>query len=141
VSVAQPPKPTQGANIYVSGLDPHTTDDTLRAVFSPYGTVVETKTLIGIKSIHNICIYIFTHCYYFSLDYNSGQCRGVGFVRYGTREEAQNAIRSLNNQTVPQISKPLHVKVNMSIEYKNKLNFINFQLNSLLIIMMIKNVN
>jgi len=44
------------------------------------------------------------------MDFNTNQCRGVGFVRFSSKEEAQNAILALNSHSVPQLSKPIHVK-------------------------------
>jgi hypothetical protein len=47
------------------------------------------------------------------VDHNTQQGKGVGFVKYATRKEGQDAIRGLNNETVPQNSKSLHVKVRL----------------------------
>jgi len=100
VSIAKPPSSTiKVGNLYVSGLDAHSSDDTLKNIFAPFGNILETKTLI---------------------DYNTNQCRGVGFVRFRTKDEAQNAIRALNNQSIPQLSKPIHVKFAENNEEKKR---------------------
>eukprot|EP00009_Paramoeba_aestuarina_P017233 CAMPEP_0201538270 /NCGR_PEP_ID=MMETSP0161_2-20130828/67140_1 /ASSEMBLY_ACC=CAM_ASM_000251 /TAXON_ID=180227 /ORGANISM="Neoparamoeba aestuarina, Strain SoJaBio B1-5/56/2" /LENGTH=279 /DNA_ID=CAMNT_0047945021 /DNA_START=33 /DNA_END=869 /DNA_ORIENTATION=- len=90
VSVAKPSStPGKGANLYVSNLEPHTNEDVMREIFSPYGTILEVKAL---------------------MDYKTNQCKGVGFVRMHSKDEALAVIRNLNNQSVPQLSKPIQVK-------------------------------
>ena len=61
--------------LYVGGLPYSTTEEELRALFEPAGTVV-SLTIIT--------------------DRYSGQSRGFGFVEMSTNEEAQAAIRLLD---------------------------------------------
>jgi len=84
--------------VYVAQLDKHLTKGDLEQLFGLYGTVLDAKILLDI----------------------SGQSRGAGFVRFGSRNEAQVAINELNN-TVPQGSlTPLVVKFADSSDKKRK---------------------
>ncbi|KAH8245732.1 hypothetical protein KR038_002983, partial [Drosophila bunnanda] len=67
-------------NLYVINLPRNINDDMLDRIFSPYGRIVQRNIL---------------------RDKLTGRPRGVAFVRYNKREEAQEAIKSLNN-TVPE---------------------------------------
>jgi len=68
---------TEQANLYVANLPKHLTKIDLEQMFIPYGTLIETKIL---------------------LDPATGMSRGVGFVRFAVKEQAQVAIDSLHNQ-------------------------------------------
>lgn len=62
-------------NIFVGNLNFQTTQEDLRDVFSPYGTV-EAVNIIT--------------------DRDTGQARGFAFVEMANRSEAENAIAALN---------------------------------------------
>jgi RNA recognition motif-containing protein len=90
VSYARPAsRSIQHANLYVAQLDKGVTKADLDNIFSPYGTLIESKIL---------------------LDPSTGQSRGVAFVRYDTQEQAQSAIRALNGVCLPGMSTPITVK-------------------------------
>jgi RNA recognition motif-containing protein len=64
-----------GAKLYVGSLPYETTDDQLREIFTPYGTVTSAKVIT---------------------DRLTNKSRGFGFVEMSTAEEAQKAIDGLN---------------------------------------------
>jgi RNA recognition motif-containing protein len=66
-------------NMYVSNLSFHTADDDLRALFEQYGKVSSAKVIT---------------------DRATGESRGFGFVEMGSDEEANKAMKGLNNQQV-----------------------------------------
>jgi len=63
--------------LYVGGLPYSATDDTLKEMFAPAGTV-ETATII--------------------MDRMSGRSKGFGFVEMSTEEEAKKGIELLNGK-------------------------------------------
>ena len=79
------------ANVYVSNLEPTATSEDLRNLFSSYGKVLDIKILTNKET---------------------NRSRGVAFVRYEKRTEAENAILSLKGYRSPKISsRGLEVKV------------------------------
>ena len=65
--------------LFVGGLAWATTDDSLKAAFAPYGTIVEAKV---------IC------------DLQTGRSRGFGFVTYDNEESAAAAREALHEQAL-----------------------------------------
>ncbi|KAG9013525.1 hypothetical protein FRB94_002119 [Tulasnella sp. JGI-2019a] len=65
------------AKIYIGNLSWNTNDDLLREAFSQFGQVLD-------------CIVM--------RDRETGRSRGFGFVTYGSEQEAQSAISSMNEQ-------------------------------------------
>lgn len=65
--------------MYVSNLSFHTTDDDLKALFEQYGSVSSAKVIT---------------------DKATGRSRGFGFVEMGSNDEADKAMKGLNNQEV-----------------------------------------
>jgi RNA recognition motif-containing protein len=63
--------------MYVSNLSFHTTDDDLRKLFEEFGTVSSSKVIT---------------------DRDTGRSRGFGFVEMGSEEEANKAMKALNNK-------------------------------------------
>eukprot|EP00741_Cyanophora_paradoxa_P006122 tig00000944_g5937.t1 len=61
-------------NLYITGLPPHFTKSELDALFSPHGTIIDSKILV---------------------DLQTGVSRGVGFVRFEQREQADAATTAL----------------------------------------------
>jgi len=90
VSFARPSSEAiKGANLYVSGLPKQMTQQELEALFSPYGRIITSRILC---------------------DNITGLSKGVGFVRFDQRVEAERAIKHLHN-TVPEgSSEPITVK-------------------------------
>ncbi len=66
-------------NMYVSNLSFHTADDDLRKLFEQFGAVSSAKVIT---------------------DRETGRSRGFGFVEMGSDEEANAAIKALNNKDV-----------------------------------------
>jgi len=66
-------------NMYVSNLSFHTTDDDLKALFEQYGSVSSAKVIT---------------------DKATGRSRGFGFVEMTSGDEADKAMKGLNNQEV-----------------------------------------
>eukprot|EP00727_Mastigamoeba_balamuthi_P012311 m51a1_g7702 putative elav-like protein 2-like isoform x5 (564) ;mRNA; r:77387-80089 len=84
VSYSRPPShDIRGANLYISGLEPSLTRTELEQIFSRYGRIIDSKILV---------------------DPVTGQSRGVAFVRYDKRPEAEEAIRALNGSSHPGVS-------------------------------------
>lgn len=91
VSIARPSSnDIKNANLYVSGLPLTCNEQELRVLFSRFGPIITSKVLYE----------------------ENGQSRGVGFVRFDKRVDAEAAITGLNNR-IPEINgavKPLTVK-------------------------------
>jgi len=79
----------KGANLYVRGLPTAWTAMELEQLFSPYGDVVQSRVLT---------------------DANTGFSRGVGFVLFSLRDQAESAAAALNNATPPGFPGPLVVQ-------------------------------
>ncbi|XP_037974239.1 sex-lethal homolog isoform X7 [Plutella xylostella] len=77
-------------NLYVTNLPRAITEEQLETIFGKYGRIVQKHIL---------------------RDKNNGTPRGVAFVRYDKREEAQEAIAALNNVIPEGGTEPLSVKV------------------------------
>ncbi len=63
--------------LYVGNLAYSTTDEALRACFTPFGALLAAMVLV---------------------DRLSGRSRGFGFVEYATDEEAQRAIEAMHGR-------------------------------------------
>ncbi|XP_050426927.1 ELAV-like protein 3 isoform X5 [Adelges cooleyi] len=90
VSFARPSSEAiKGANLYVSGLPKHMTQQDLENLFSPYGRIITSRILCD-----NMTVRQFVG--------NSGGDHSpcVGFIRFDQRIEAERAIQELNG-TVP----------------------------------------
>jgi len=89
LKVAYAKPPIQYKNLYVSQMDPSITKEDLDALFSPYGKIVESRILT---------------------DKTTQASKGVGFVHYETRAQAEAAANALNGTLLPNMSQPLRVK-------------------------------
>ncbi|XP_056157095.1 ELAV-like protein 2 [Lampris incognitus] len=90
VSYARPSSTSiRDANLYVSGLPKTMTQKELEQLFSQYGRIITSRTLV---------------------DQVTGDSRGVGFIRFDRRIEAEGAIKGLNYQKPPGATEPITVK-------------------------------
>jgi len=90
VSYARPSSDTiKGANLYVCGLRLDVTQPELENMFNQFGTIISSKILTDPKT---------------------GVSKGVGFVRFDQRMEAEVAIAKLNGQIPESNTEPLIVK-------------------------------
>lgn len=91
VSFARPNgEDIKDTNLYITNLPRHFNELDLEMLFSSYGNIVQKNLLV---------------------DKITGMKRGVGFVRFNRREEAQEAIRNLDGQTLDGSNEPLCVRV------------------------------
>jgi len=79
----------KGANLYVRGLPGACTAIELEQLFTPYGEVVQCRVLT---------------------DASTGLSRGIGFVLFAVRDQAEAAVAGLNNMTPPGFPGPLVVQ-------------------------------
>ncbi|GMJ09784.1 poly(A) binding protein 2, ARABIDOPSIS POLY(A) BINDING 2, POLY(A) BINDING PROTEIN 2 [Hibiscus trionum] len=77
----------QGSNLYIKNLDDSITDEKLKELFTPYGSITSCKVMRD----------------------PSGISKGSGFVAFSTPEEASQALADMNGKMV--ISKPLYVAI------------------------------
>ncbi|KAM8961024.1 ELAV-like protein 2 isoform 3-T3 [Pelodytes ibericus] len=90
VSYARPSSASiRDANLYVSGLPKTMTQKELEQLFSQYGRIITSRILV---------------------DQVTGVSRGVGFIRFDKRIEAEEAIKGLNGQKPPGATEPITVK-------------------------------
>ncbi|KAG9346892.1 hypothetical protein JZ751_005819, partial [Albula glossodonta] len=90
VSYARPSSASiRDANLYVSGLPKTMTQKELEQLFSQYGRIITSRILV---------------------DQVTGVSRGVGFIRFDRRIEAEEAIKGLNGQKPPGATEPITVK-------------------------------
>ena len=64
-------------NMYVSNLSFHTTDESLKTLFSPFGNVTSAKVI---------------------MDRETGQSRGFGFLEMDVVAESQAAMKTQKNK-------------------------------------------
>lgn len=105
VSYARPSSDSiKGANLYVSGLPKHMNQQDLEKLFSPYGTIISSRILHENISVGHLLQGG-------AEDPNmQGPSRGVAFIRYDQRNEAETAIRELNGTIPPGGNGPITVK-------------------------------
>ncbi|XP_053959158.1 ELAV-like protein 2 [Anastrepha obliqua] len=90
VSIARPSSESiKGANLYVSGLPKNMTQPDLEVLFSPYGKIITSRILC---------------------DNITGLSKGVGFIRFDQRHEADRAIKELNGTIPKNATDPIIVK-------------------------------
>ncbi|XP_018099270.1 ELAV-like protein 2 isoform X9 [Xenopus laevis] len=90
VSYARPSSASiRDANLYVSGLPKTMTQKELEQLFSQYGRIITSRILV---------------------DQVTGVSRGVGFIRFDKRIEAEEAIKGMNGQKPPGATEPITVK-------------------------------
>ncbi|CAM6054124.1 unnamed protein product [Sphagnum tenellum] len=102
VSYARPSSEAiKGANLYVSGLPKHMTQPDLERMFSSCGNIITSRILCdnitGTTITSTLSINKLT---YAGVDF-LGLSKGVGFIRFDQRMEAERAIQKLNG-TIPE---------------------------------------
>ncbi|XP_072553728.1 ELAV-like protein 2 isoform X3 [Paramormyrops kingsleyae] len=111
VSYARPSSASiRDANLYVSGLPKTMTQKELEQLFSQYGRIITSRILVDQVTAcpkerrQEVTVS----------DLNSwtflGVSRGVGFIRFDRRVEAEEAIKGLNGQKPPGATEPITVK-------------------------------
>ncbi|CAG9792297.1 unnamed protein product [Diatraea saccharalis] len=99
VSYARPSSEAiKGANLYVSGLPKTMTQTELERLFSPYGRIITSRILC-----ENSGGRPFTGG-------EQGLSKGVGFIRFDQRVEAERAIQELNGTVPKGATEPITVK-------------------------------
>ncbi|KAM7346844.1 ELAV like RNA binding protein found in neurons isoform 1-T2 [Cochliomyia hominivorax] len=98
VSYARPSSESiKGANLYVSGLPKNLSQPDLESLFAPYGKIITSRILCDNISDENIKTKF-------------GLSKGVGFIRFDQRNEAERAIQELNGKTPKGYTEPITVK-------------------------------
>ncbi|XP_076060985.1 sex-lethal homolog isoform X6 [Oratosquilla oratoria] len=91
VSYARPPgEDIKETNLYIQNIPRNFTLDQLDELFNPFGNIVQKNLL---------------------KDKVTGLPRGVGFVRFDKKSEAENAIDAMNGKMLEGATEPLVVKV------------------------------
>ncbi|XP_069694483.1 ELAV-like protein 1 isoform X2 [Periplaneta americana] len=113
VSYARPSSEAiKGANLYVSGLPKNMTQQDLENLFSPYGRIITSRILCD-----NITVRQYVSG---AADSMPSLSKGVGFIRFDQRIEAERAIQELNG-TIPKGStEPITVKFANNPSNNNK---------------------
>eukprot|EP00047_Mylnosiga_fluctuans_P008593 m.7978 g.7978 ORF g.7978 m.7978 type:complete len:435 (-) comp2240_c0_seq1:65-1369(-) len=92
VSIARPSSAAiTNANLYIRGLPVSMSPDELRAMFSQFGNIVTVRVLPPSGKLQ-------------------GPQRGVGFVRFDKRVEAERAVQAMDGTIPPGWPSPLHIK-------------------------------
>nr|XP_043899455.1 ELAV-like protein 1 isoform X1 [Solea senegalensis] len=104
VSFARPSSDTiKDANLYISGLPRTLSQPELEDMFARFGRIINSRVLVDQASGQ-------------SGDLSGQSCdlsglsRGVAFIRFDKRAEAEDAIKHLNGNTPPGSSEPITVK-------------------------------
>uniref|UniRef100_G3PJ44 RRM domain-containing protein n=1 Tax=Gasterosteus aculeatus aculeatus TaxID=481459 RepID=G3PJ44_GASAC len=90
VSFARPSSDMiKDANLYISGLPRTLSQQELEDMFTRFGHIINSRVLV---------------------DQASGLSRGVAFIRFDKRSEAEEAVKHLNGHTPPGSAEPITVK-------------------------------
>ncbi|KAM7536396.1 hypothetical protein Aperf_G00000082203 [Anoplocephala perfoliata] len=90
VSIARPSSESiKGANLYICGLPKNISQEDLEKIFSRCGKIITSRLLV---------------------DPTTGMSKGVGFIRFDQRSEAEVAIQELNGYRIPGSTEPITVK-------------------------------
>lgn len=104
------------ANLYISGLPRTASQQDLEDMFSHYGRIINSRVLVDQASGNSYLAFlqqragpVLKRLTRFVLD-STGVSRGVAFIRFDKRSEAEDAIKHLNGHTPPGSSEPITVK-------------------------------
>ncbi|XP_012678654.1 ELAV-like protein 1b isoform X1 [Clupea harengus] len=101
VSYARPSSETiKDANLYISGLPKTMTQKDVEDMFMRFGRIINSRVLVDQAT--DKCEYLTTP--------PSGLSRGVAFIRFDKRMEAEDAIKHLNGTKPPGATEPITVK-------------------------------
>lgn len=116
VSYARPSSESiKGANLYVSGLPKHMAQQELESLFAPYGRIITSRILCDNFTGEQLRQFVGG-----SADSIPCLSKGVGFIRFDQRIEAERAIQELNG-TIPKGSnEPITVKFANNPSSSNK---------------------
>ncbi|XP_053353022.1 ELAV-like protein 1a isoform X3 [Clarias gariepinus] len=90
VSFARPSSDSiKDANLYISGLPKNMTQKDVEDMFLRYGHIINSRVLV---------------------DQTTGLSRGVAFIRFDKRSEAEDAVKELNGQKPPGAAEVITVK-------------------------------
>jgi len=89
----------KGANLYIRNLPKSATVEDVERAFAPFGTIVQTRVLS---------------------DQNTGQSKGVGFVLYSTKEEAECARQLTDGKPLAGPNWITHPVLNVKFAEDNK---------------------
>ncbi|XP_033967482.1 ELAV-like protein 1a isoform X1 [Gymnodraco acuticeps] len=93
VSYARPSSDTiKDANLYISGLPKAMTQKDVEDMFSRFGHIINSRVLVD------------------QATGTTGASRGVAFIRFDKRAEAEEAVKTLNGQKPPGAAEPITVK-------------------------------
>ncbi|CAH0747825.1 unnamed protein product [Bemisia tabaci] len=113
VSYARPSSEAiKGANLYVSGLPKNMAQQDLENLFSPYGRIITSRILCD-----NMTVRQFVGA---AGDNMPCLSKGVGFIRFDQRIEAERAIQELNGTTPKNCTEPITVKFANNPSSSNK---------------------
>ncbi|XP_076379731.1 ELAV-like protein 1 isoform X4 [Megalopta genalis] len=118
VSYARPSSEAiKGANLYVSGLPKNMTQQDLENLFSSYGRIITSRILCDNITVRQ---FVTGSGDYLPEPIPTGLSKGVGFIRFDQRVEAEKAIQELNG-TIPKGStEPITVKFANNPSNNNK---------------------
>lgn len=121
VSFARPSSDMiKDANLYISGLPRTLSQQDLEDMFSRYGQIINSRVLVDQASgkdprWYSVLTLIilrtsFRHAVASHPVCSVGLSRGVAFIRFDKRAEAEDAVKHLNGHTPPGSSEPITVK-------------------------------
>lgn len=119
VSFARPSSDMiKDANLYISGLPRTLSQQDLEDMFTRFGHIINSRVLVDQASgnTHSKHSHVTNHspsiltCLTFNVLGFLGLSRGVAFIRFDKRSEAEDAVKHLNGHTPPGSSEPITVK-------------------------------
>ncbi|KAH8266544.1 hypothetical protein KR026_002797 [Drosophila bipectinata] len=109
VSYARPSSESiKGANLYVSGLPKNLSQPDLEGMFASYGKIITSRILCD--NISGTLLFVNEMKGNIKINVYSGLSKGVGFIRFDQRNEAERAIQELNGKTPKGYAEPITVK-------------------------------
>lgn len=89
----------KGSNLYIRNLPKTATIEEVERAFAPYGDIVQTRVLT---------------------DPTTGQSKGVGFVLFSTKEQAEQAMHATDGKPLPGMLQPI-LSVKFAEDNKHKM--------------------